>query len=91
MYTRYEFTEKSAEELVLTPTFNDHHVFGIHALTLGLNHDLLETKQTRLAAGAQWSIYGSPNSLNSLYGEYPMAFQVYLRVYPGLMRNTMKM
>jgi hypothetical protein len=91
LYTRYEFTEKSAEELVLTPMFDDHKVFGIHALTLGVNHDLFEIKQTRLAAGAQWSIYGSPNSLNSLYGENPMAFQVYLRVYPALMRNTMKM
>jgi hypothetical protein len=86
IYTRYEFTEKSAEELVLESLFEEHDRFGIHALTLGANYDLFEFQKTRLAAGAQWSIYGSPESLNDVYGKSPMAFQVYLRLYPALMK-----
>lgn len=90
IYTRYEFTEKSGEELVLEPTFEEHNVFGIHALTLGANYDLLELHKTRVAAGAQWSFYGAPESLNNFYGKNPMAFQVYLRLYPALMKMNMK-
>jgi hypothetical protein len=90
VYTRYEFTEKSAEELVLTPLFEDHNIFGVHAFTLGANFDIFELRKTKLAAGAQWSIYGAPESLNSLYGKNPMAIEVYLRIYPALMKMNMK-
>lgn len=92
LYTRYEFTEKSAEELLLQPTFTEDAVFGIHAFTLGLNYDLLEFHKTRLTAGGQWSINGTPASLNSFYGKSPMGFQVYIRIYPALMKmNTAAM
>lgn len=86
LYTRYEFAQKSGEELVLEPLFEEHQIFGIHALTLGGNYDILELKNTRLAAGAQWSIYRAPGSLDPLYGKNPMALQVYLRIYPALMK-----
>lgn len=86
LYTRYEFTEKSGEELVLTPLFEDHAIFGIHAFTVGANYDLFEARKTKIAGGAQWSIYGAPISLQSLYGKNPMAIQVYLRIYPALMK-----
>jgi hypothetical protein len=89
IYTRYEFAEKSGEELVLAPTFEGYDVFGVHALTLGFNYDLFEVKKTRLAAGGQWSIYQSPGSLNSFYGKTPMALQVYVRIYPALMKMSM--
>jgi hypothetical protein len=90
IYTRYEFTEKSGEELVLEPAFEEHEVLGIHAFTLGANYDLFELQKTRVAAGAQWSYYGAPESLNTFYGKDPMAFQVYLRIYPALMKMNMK-
>lgn len=91
LYTRYEFTEKSGEELVLEPMFEEHDVFNIHAFTLGTAYDLFELKHTRVACGAQWSIYHAPASLNTLYGENPMALQVYLRIYPSLMKMDRKM
>jgi hypothetical protein len=91
VYTRYEFTEKSGEELVLEPIFEDHDIFGIHALTLGLNYDLFEFSKTRIAGGGQWSIYNAPASLNTLYGKNPMAIQVYVRIYPALMRMNRNM
>jgi hypothetical protein len=90
VYTRYEFTEKSAEELVLGPALEEHTVYGIHAFTLGANYDLFELYKTRVAAGGQWSMYGAPASLNTFYGKNPMAVQVYLRIYPALMKMNMK-
>ena len=86
VYTRYEFTEKSAEELVLTPTFDADKIFGIHALSLGINYDLATFGKTRMAVGGQWSIYGAPRELISFYGKNPMAAQVYLKIYPALMK-----
>lgn len=86
LYTRYEVTEKSGEELVLEPLFEAHDLFTIHAFTLGANYDLVEFSKTRVAGGAQWSIYKAPGSLDNLYGKNPMAVQVYLRVYPALMK-----
>lgn len=86
VYTRYEFTEKSAEELVLEPLFDAHDLFGVHAFTTGANYDLFEIRKTRVAGGAQWSVYGAPGSLDGLYGKNPMTVQVYLRVYPALMK-----
>ncbi|OQP59037.1 hypothetical protein [Niastella populi] len=91
IYTRYEFTEKSAEELVLGPEIEEHQVFGVHAFTLGANYDLFEIYKTRLAIGGQWSWYGAPQALNTIYGNNPMAVQVYLRIYPALMKMNMNM
>ena len=87
LYTRYEFTEKSAEELVLAPLFDPHDRFGVHAWTLGFNRDLLEWSNNRIAAGGQWSVYSAPARLDALYGRFPMAVQVYIRLYPALMRT----
>jgi hypothetical protein len=86
LYTRYEWTQKSAEELVLTSLFEDHRIFPIHAFTMGDNYDLFNLGKTRVAAGAQWSIYSAPTSLNSIYGKTPMAFQVYIRLYPAAIK-----
>ena len=86
LYTRYEFTEKSAEELVLSDAFDEHDVFNVHALTLGANYDILKIGKLNLAGGGQWSIYKSASALNTIYGNSPMSFQIYLRLYPELMK-----
>jgi hypothetical protein len=86
LYTRYEFTEKSAEELVLSDSFDEHDVFNVHALTIGANYDILKLGKLNLAGGGQWSIYKSPSALNNIYGNNPMSFQIYLRLYPELMK-----
>ncbi len=87
VYSRYEFTQKSAEELVLSEvTYGQGALFPVHAFTLGLNYDLLHIGQTRLAGGGQYTIYHADNRLNNLYGKNPMGFEVYLRLYPGLMK-----
>jgi hypothetical protein len=71
--------------------FEDHDVFNINAFTLGVNYDLLEIKKTRLAAGAQWSIFSAPQALHPIYGQYPMSLQIYLRIYPALMKMNGRM
>jgi hypothetical protein len=89
LYGRYEYTQKSSEELVLDEDEYGHHsLFDVHALTVGYNYDLLYFKNTRLAAGANFSIHEAHSRLDDLYGNKPLAFQVYLRVYPELMRTN---
>jgi hypothetical protein len=92
IYSRYEYVQKSVEELVLDETVYGHDaIFPVNALTLGVNYDLLQFADTRLSAGTQFSIYHADKRLNNLYGKNPMAFEVYLRVYPSLMRTKHKM
>lgn len=87
LYGRYEFTQKSSEELVLDESvYGVHSLFSVHALTAGFNYDVLHFNNTRLAAGANYTIYQADKALDALYGKNPMAFQVYLRLYPSLMK-----
>ena len=87
IYGRYEFAEKSAEELVLDEQIFGHHtLYGINALTLGYNYDFLQFAGLRLAAGGNISVYEAPRALDELYGKRPLSFQIYLRLYPELMK-----
>jgi hypothetical protein len=85
MYGRYEWVQKSAEELQLGNGGHEH-LFPVNMLTLGAGYDLLHNAPVRVSLGAQGSVYKADNSLNALYGDMPMSAQVYLRIYPGLMR-----
>jgi hypothetical protein len=38
-----------------------------------------------VAGGSQFSLYHADNKLDNLYGKNPMAFEVFLRLYPGRM------
>lgn len=84
-YGRYEWIQKSAEELQVKG-FEEHQLFNINALTIGANYVIFNVLQTNLAVGVQGSIYMAENQLNSVYGNNPLAGQVYLRLYPQLMR-----
>ncbi|HEV7620430.1 MAG TPA: hypothetical protein VGO09_01780, partial [Flavisolibacter sp.] len=92
LYARYEWVQKSSEELSLDETVYGHDVlFPVNALTAGLNYDLFKLGQTNVAGGGQITFYHADQKLNSLYGKNPMAFEVFLRFYPGMMRMKMKM
>jgi hypothetical protein len=86
IYGRYEYTQKSSEELILDEQVYGHSIFGVNALTAGLNYDVLNFRKTRLAAGANFTIYQADKTLDAIYGKNPMSFQVYIRLYPDLMR-----
>ena len=90
LHSRYEWVQKSAEELDLDRTYYGHDVlFPVHALTAGFNYDLLKVGQTRLAGGSQITFYKTPERLKSLYGKSPLALELYLRIYPALMKIKM--
>lgn len=91
MYTRYEWVQKSVEELNLDEIkYGEGTLFPVNALTAGVSYDLLNVAKTRLALGGQFSVFFDDKSLHDLYGKNPMALQVYLRIYPGLVRMNMK-
>lgn len=87
VYGRYEWVQKSGEELGLEePLFDHHDLFPVNAITLGAAYDVLKVKPLRLAAGGQFGFYAADSRLDALYGANPMSFQLYLRLYPELMR-----
>lgn len=87
IYGKYEFVEKSGEELQLDENIYGHHSkFPVNALTLGYSRELAAPGQTRLAIGTQGTLFAVPTKLESLYGNTPLSWSIYLRLYPGLMR-----
>lgn len=88
IYGKYEYVEKSTEELVLDEQEYQHGtLFPISALTLGVQQKLVSHWNTNMAVGAQVSGYNPPKSLKNLYGNNPLAFEIYLRIYPGIMKH----
>lgn len=86
LHSRYEHVQKSAEELVLDEDIYGHTLFPVNAVTIGFNYDLLKKFKSRLALGSQFTVYHADSKLDALYGKNPMAFEVYLRLYPELMK-----
>jgi len=87
LYTRYEWVQKSVEELNLNENlFGKHTLFPVNALTLGVNYDIMSIGKMRMAAGGQVSLYHTDSKLDDLYGKNPSSGQVFLRIYPGLMK-----
>ncbi|RYD58179.1 MAG: hypothetical protein EOP56_04460 [Sphingobacteriales bacterium] len=87
LYSRYEWVQKSGEELALEePQFDHHKLYPVNALTAGASYDVLEIWKTRLALGAQLSVYRADAQLRALYGNAPLAGQIYMHIYPSLMR-----
>src|SRR6266496_2389851 len=90
LYGRYEFVQKSAEELDLEDgfEFNDK-IFNIHKFTFGTNRRLFNAGKIEFLAGAQASINFPPNRLQNLYGNAPLAGEVYIALRPKLMMHKM--
>lgn len=86
VYGRYEFVQKSAEELGLDDAVFGHHIlFPTHAVTGGTSYDLFAIGQTKVALGGHLSFFLPDGRLTGLYGDTPVAGQVYLRIYPRAM------
>lgn len=90
LYTRYEWVQKSVEELDLDETeYGEETLFPVNALTMGFNYDLFNIGKLRLAAGGQLTGYHTAGTLNDLYGKNPVSGQVFFRLYPSLMKMRM--
>lgn len=86
VYGRYEFVQKSVEELALDEAVFGHHtLFPTHALTTGASYDLFSVGLTKVALGGHLTFFQPDSRLAPLYGDLPVAGQVYLRIYPRAM------
>ncbi len=83
IYSRYEWVQKDAQELQLL-NFNDHTVFQIHAITLGLNVPIVDRMNTELSIGSQVTLNVPDTQLKPIYGSYPVSAQVYLKLTPAI-------
>ncbi|WP_448698967.1 hypothetical protein ACFGVR_18855 [Mucilaginibacter sp. AW1-3] len=90
IYGRYEFVQKTADELNLSPASVNAAVFNVNAITLGVNHRLFKTWNTNVTLGIQSTLNIIPQGLNTLYGNSPLSGEVYLKISPSLMK-MMKM
>jgi hypothetical protein len=86
VYSRFEWVQKSTEELNLNENIYGENLFGVNALSLGLNYDILKFNKFRTAFGGQISLYNTNSTLNNLYGKNPIGGQVFIRIYPALMK-----
>jgi hypothetical protein len=86
-YGRYEWVQKSVEELDLDESKYGHDaIFPVHALTGGMAYDVLRMGQTRVSLGGQLSAFNADSRLDELYGDMPISAQVYIRLYPGAVK-----
>jgi len=86
VYTRYERVQKSGEELSLAPAvFDVHSLYDIYAVTVGGGYDLFNVGAAIIAFGGQLSLSHS-GALSALYASYPVSGEIYLHVYPALMK-----
>ena len=86
LYGTYEFVQKTTEELNLDEALWGDNLFPVNAYTLGVNYDLLQLNKTKIAVGTHFTFYNEDKKLYSLYGKNPTALEVYLRIYPSLMK-----
>jgi hypothetical protein len=85
-YTRYEWVQKTAEELVLNHAgFSSGDIFSINALTLGLSKEFASIGPVRLALGAQTTLNRADGRLDPIYGSMPVGGELFLRIFPELM------
>lgn len=87
VYGRYEWVQKSGEELNLQgPADGYLGIVPVQAITAGASYDILNIGKTKIALGGQLSLYSPDKQLRSLYGTNPAAGEIYLRIYPAAMR-----
>lgn len=86
LYGRYEWIQKSGDELGY-PEADLHDVnLTLNAITLGSSFRLVQYLNTNLNLGVQATAYVIDDFLKTDYGSFPFAAQVYLRISPGRMR-----
>jgi hypothetical protein len=80
VYGKYEWVQKSSEELALLQT--EDRIFNFNALTIGLNYQLPDLWKVNTAIGVQATTNKVQQELIDLYGKNPFSAEIYLRVIP---------
>lgn len=83
-YLRYEFIQKSSEELQI-PGGNHHQLNEINAFTLGLAHKIFDSFNTDFYIGAQGTVNFIHQDLEKFYGPTPLSAELYLRISPSIL------
>ena len=87
VYGRYEWVQKSGEDLSLDPShYQPYGLFAIQSATAGLSADLFHVGHINISPGIQATVYHADASLNPVYGQYPVGGEVYLHFYPYQMK-----
>ena len=79
-FARLELVDKDE----LFPQAAVHPAYRIGAYTFGGVRDLVQNRAWQLGLGADMTVYSKPAALDAAYGNYPVSFQVFLRMRPGL-------
>jgi hypothetical protein len=78
-YTRLELVDKDE----LFPQTATHPSYRIGAYTFGGVRDFAQTANWHIGLGADVTFYSKPDALNSVYGNDPVSFHIFLRFRPG--------
>jgi hypothetical protein len=78
-FTRLELVDKDE----LFPQTAVHPAYRIGAYTFGGVRDLVQNRAWQLGLGADVTLYSKPAALDAAYGNYPVSFQIFLRMRPG--------
>jgi hypothetical protein len=83
-WTRIENVDRTNELLLggnsLPPGFEEHFLARILAYTLGYDREFNFIPHISTALGGQFTLYGKPASLDSLYGDHPAGVVLFLRL-----------
>jgi hypothetical protein len=79
-FTRLELADKDE----LFPQAAVHPSYRIGAYTFGGVRDLVQNRVWQLGLGADVTVYSKPAALDAAYGNFPVSFQIFLRMRPGL-------
>jgi hypothetical protein len=82
-FARLELVDKDE----LFPFAPAHPGYRIGAYTFGGTRDLIQNHAWQLGLGADVTVYSKPAVLDAAYGNYPVSFQIFLRMRPGLRRS----
>jgi hypothetical protein len=80
VFTRLELVDKDE----LFPQAAVHPAYRIGAYTFGGVRDIVQNHAWQFGLGADVTVYSKPAVLDAVYGDYPVSFQIFLRVRPGL-------
>jgi len=83
VFSRLELVDK--DELFLQAA--THPSYRVGAYTFGGVRDVIQNPHWQLGIGADFTVYSKPAVLDPAYGNYPVSFQIFIRMRPA--RTTM--
>lgn len=85
-WTRIENVDRSNELLIgenpLPANFQEKPIGRVQAYTFGYDRDIVVVSHLASALGVQFTTYGVPATLQSIYGAHPLGFVVFARFRP---------